>query len=378
MLSPSKIPVRWPLWFLCLAFMVLGAAQAHAWEVRDTLVAEKEFLLRNPAYDILVVTVLAVEAADATNGNPPRVELRVEEVLRGEDRGPTVMVTWNAPIFHEDTKESGGTTETWKARPLAGPEAAAKLIVFSIGEDAGVLAWSVYRFSSQNRAVVLEHAAVERSAGIQIPVFLLLIVLPIVIVVLFVRALSAKTSSRAKLRLRQAIFALAVLSPGLYVFYELGISAYSNIRIDLLVVVPAIGIALVVGGLALYRPLFRPKTSSQPGAASSGLLAVFGKSLAWGLGAGLAISAVGSLVPILLGRWENELVLLITFAVGRHGFMVGMFLALVIQIRRVLSMPVWSKIAYGLILLLLLFPFFNSILSISSFFSSMGIDEIFW
>ena len=32
----------------------------------------------------------------STDGNPPRVELRVEEVLRGEDRGPTVMVAWQA------------------------------------------------------------------------------------------------------------------------------------------------------------------------------------------------------------------------------------------------------------------------------------------
>ncbi len=97
MVSPRKVSVRWPLWLLGLAFVVLGAAPAHAWEVRDTLVAEKESLLGNPAYDILVVTVLAVEAAGATNGNPPRVELSVEEVLRGEDRGPTVMVAWQAP-----------------------------------------------------------------------------------------------------------------------------------------------------------------------------------------------------------------------------------------------------------------------------------------
>jgi hypothetical protein len=33
----------------------------------------------------------------STDGNPPRVELRVEEVLRGEDHGPTVMVAWQAP-----------------------------------------------------------------------------------------------------------------------------------------------------------------------------------------------------------------------------------------------------------------------------------------
>ncbi len=31
------------------------------------------------------------------NGNPPGVELRVEEVLRGKDHGPTVMVAWQAP-----------------------------------------------------------------------------------------------------------------------------------------------------------------------------------------------------------------------------------------------------------------------------------------
>ena len=33
----------------------------------------------------------------STDGNPPSVELRVEEVLRGEDLSPTVMVAWQAP-----------------------------------------------------------------------------------------------------------------------------------------------------------------------------------------------------------------------------------------------------------------------------------------
>ncbi len=378
MLSPRKVSVRWPLWFLGLAFVVLGGAQAHAWEARDTLVAEKESLLRNPAYDILVVTVLAVEAADATNGNPPRVELRVEEVLRGADRGPAVMVTWQAPVFHEDVKDAGGVTEGWKARPLAGPEVAAKLIVFSIGpaEAAGVQAWSVYRFSPQNRAVVLEHAATERSGRIQIPVFFLLLALPVAIVILFVRASSAKISPRAQRRLRQAVSALAVLTLGLYVFYESGISAYSNIRVDLIVVWPAVGAALVVGSLSLFRPLFRPRASSPPGTASRGLLAIFGKSLAWGLGTALAVSAAGFLAPVILGGSGHEQALLTAAIVGPPGLIVGMFLALVIQIRRALSLPIWRKTAYGLILLLLLFPFFSSILSISSFVFSMSAAEI--
>ena len=378
MVNPRKVFTRWPWWLLGLAFVVLGGTPAHAWEVRDTLAAEQESLLKNPAYDVLVVTVLGVEAADATNGNPPRVELRVEEVLRGEDRGPTVMVTWQAPVFHEDVKDSQGVTEGWKARPIESPEVAAKLIVFSIGptEAAGVQAWSVYRFSPQNRAVVLEHAATERSGQIQIPVFFLLLALPVLIVILFVRTSSAKISPRARRRLRHAVSALAVLTLGLYVFYESGISAYSNIRVDLIVVWPAVGIAIVVAGLALFRPLSRPKTSSPPGTASSGLLPILGKSAAWGLGTALAFSAAGFLAPAILSGSGNEQALLTGAIVGPRGFIVGMFLALLIQIRRALSLPIWSKTAYGLIFLLLLFPFLHSVLSISSFVISVSAAEI--
>ncbi len=378
MLNPHKISVRWPLWLLGVAFVVLGGASAHAWEIRDTLVAEQESLLRNPAYDILVVTVLAVETVDATNRNPPKVELRVEEVLRGADRGQTVMATWQAPIFHEDVTDPGGVTEAWKARPLASPEVAAKLIVFSIGpaEAAGVQAGSVYRFSHQNRAVVLEHAATERSGRIQIPVFFLLLALPVVIVILFVRASSANISPRAQRRHRQAVSALAVLTLGLYTFYESGISAYSNIRVDLIVVWPAVGAAMVVAGLSLFKPRFRPKASSPSGTAPSGLLALLGKSLAWGLGAALAASAAGFLAPVVLGGSGSEQALLTAAIVGPRGFVVGMFLAFLIQIRRALSLPIWSKTAYGLILLLLIFPFFSSILSVSSFVFSMSTAEI--
>ena len=374
MMSPRKVFVRWPLWLLCLGFAILGGAQADAWEVRDTLEAEKESLLKNPAYDILVATVLAVEAADATNGKPPRVELRVEEALRGEDRGPTVVVDWQAPVFHEDIMDSEGVTEAWKARPLAGPEVAAKLIVFAIGpvEAAAVQAWSVYRFSPQNRAVALEHAATERSARIQIPVFFLILALPVAIVILFVRTSSATISLRARRRLRNAVSALAVFTLGLYVFYESGISGYSNIRVDLIVIWPAVGTAIVLGGLGLFRPMFRSKASAPPGTASSGLPAMLGNSLAWGLGVAVAVSAVSFLAPVILGGSEREQALLTAVIAGPAGFIVGAFLALLIQIKRALSLPIWSKTAYGLVLLLLLFPFFYSVLSISSFAISMS------
>ena len=281
-------------------------------------------------------------------------------------------------VFHEDVKDSGGVTEAWKAHPLAGPKVAAKLIVFSIGptEAAGVQASSVYRFSPQNRAVVLEHAATERGGRIQIPLFFMLLVLPVVIVILFVLALSEKISQRAQRGLRQAVFALAVLTLGLYVFYESGISVYSNIRVDLIVVWPAVGAAMVVGVLSLFQLLFRPKASSPPGTASSGLLAILGKSLAWGLGTGLAFSAAGFLAPAILDGSGREQALLIAAIAGPPGLIVGMFLALLVKIRRALSLTIWSKTAYGLILLLLFFPFFNLVLSVSSFVLSRGAAEI--
>ncbi len=40
----------------------------------------------------------------STEGNPPRVELRVEQVLRGEDRGPTVMVAWPPGLVARPTQ----------------------------------------------------------------------------------------------------------------------------------------------------------------------------------------------------------------------------------------------------------------------------------
>ncbi len=373
-LNTRKAPAWWSVWLLALTFVVCAGGQVHAWEVRDTLAAEDESLLRNPAFDVLVVTVLAVGDTGATNGNPPRVELGVEEVLRGDDRAATVTATWQAPVFHEDVKDSGGVTEAWKARPLAGPEIGAKLIVFSIGpaEAAGVQAASVYRFSPENRAVVVEHAATERSGSIQIPLFFVILAMPFLMVTLLVRSSSTEMSQKARRGLRLAVSALAVLTLGLYVFYETGISAYSNIRFDLIVIWPAVGGALIVGVVSLFKRRFRAKVSAPPGAASSGLLAVLGRSLVWGLGAGFLASVAGFLVSAIVGGSGSEPGVLMAVMVGPRGFLVGSFVALLWQVRHVRTLPLGSKTAYGLILLLLFFPFLSSVVSVSSMVIAMS------
>ena len=66
-----KVPI--PFWLLIVAFACLAPLDGRAWDIRDIMDPEKENLLRNPAYDILVITMLAVEDEHATNGNPPKV-----------------------------------------------------------------------------------------------------------------------------------------------------------------------------------------------------------------------------------------------------------------------------------------------------------------
>ncbi len=90
----------------------------------------------------------------------------------------------------------------------------------------------------------------------------------------------------------------------------------------------------------------------------------------------LAVSAAGFLAPVILSGSGREQSLLSAAVAGPPGLIVGMFLALLIQIGRALSLPMWSKTACGLILLLLLFPFFSSVLSVSSFVFSIGTAEI--
>ena len=168
-----------------------------------------------------------------------------------------------------------------------------------------------------------------------------------------------------------------MLTPGLYVFYESGISVYSNIRIDLIVIWPAVGAAVIVGVISLFQFRFRSKSSSQPVTASSGLLAILGKSLAWGFGTGFVVSVAAILLRSISGGPGAELAMLLAAVIGPPGLMVGGYLALLIQFKRALALPLWSKSAYGLILLVLAIPFFSSVMSVSSFVIGIDAAKIF-
>jgi len=61
-------------------------------------------------------------------------------------------------------------------------------------------------------------------------------------------------------RLRLGVVACAVAAVGFYVIYESGVSPYAAIRIDLLLLWPAVGAALVLGAISLILVLRAKRT----------------------------------------------------------------------------------------------------------------------
>jgi hypothetical protein len=86
------------------------------------------------------------------------------------------------------------------------------------------------------------------------------------------------------------------------------------------------------------------------------LLAIIGKSLAWGFAAGGIMFAVGFIGPLILTP-EANLGPLTGIFLGPVAFVIGMFLAGICQIRRAFTLPKWGRVGYGLFLLLPLVPF---------------------
>ncbi len=87
--------------FLVVAAQFVLATAARA-DVNAVLDPQQAHLLRNPRFDVLVVTILDVDDEGKTNGDPPHIKLGIDEILRGAERAPTMDAVWRAPIDHED------------------------------------------------------------------------------------------------------------------------------------------------------------------------------------------------------------------------------------------------------------------------------------
>lgn len=107
--------------------------------------------------DIVVATIRQVSEHRPSNGNPPRVELEVHEVLRGAPSTPRRAAMW-APPPH-DVDYVGGNSEKrlqqWRSQPMAAPEVGSKWILWGeLSTPPGVfVAWDEprLRYSAEAR-----------------------------------------------------------------------------------------------------------------------------------------------------------------------------------------------------------------------------------
>ncbi len=238
-----------------LALLLAAAAPAPAAIIER--LPPTEPLLQNPYFDVLVVSIDEIGPAHATHRDPPRGRITVEEVLRGRvARGPH-PAAWEAPIRGDDyVRDPGGDIRMkpqWHDRPLPPPARGERVIVFGNAvpsQPYRVLGWAVYRASADNLEVARRHMApAERAGWLQLPLFLAIAAAPVAGIVLVVRGR------------RRWVYVLAPAAAGAYALYESGISRYTNIRVDLIIIVPALAAMAIAVVVAAVVDLIRARAA---------------------------------------------------------------------------------------------------------------------
>jgi hypothetical protein len=230
-----------------LAFFGLFVPLAGALEILENLPVEDSFYLKTAVFDILVVTVLEVDDEDATNAKPPTGRLRIEAVLRGKLEPREVPFRMDPEIGPDamvDPQSMDYTlTEQWKARPVKGLPVGETLIVFGAWdnlEKSFTQMGVVFPDRPETRAEIL-----ERMGKPEILVaFLAVLLMPFVSIGLIWKG---GRSGR-----RFALWLMPPLSIAVWWLWEMRIPSHAAIRIDLLLILPAIGIVCLLSLLSAF------------------------------------------------------------------------------------------------------------------------------
>jgi hypothetical protein len=110
--------------------------------------------------DVVVATVKKVSDHPATNGNPPRVELEIHEVLRGDAKADRTRAVWQ-PTPHGcdfgDAEMYRKFVETWETGKFAGPKVGDKFVLWGkMTADKknpvfDAYSWHAYKFTAEKR-----------------------------------------------------------------------------------------------------------------------------------------------------------------------------------------------------------------------------------
>jgi hypothetical protein len=235
---------------LAAALLALAPALVSAAAIEERLPPDHP-LLRHPHFSIWAVSVVAVHSDGATNATPPTARVVVEDVLRGDGPPGPATAVWRGGTRASDFEpgpagQASRLKPEWSSRPLPSPNAGDRLIVFgrrTADGGLGVESWAVFRDTPDNRATARRFMAPpERSLWVQAPVAVALLAAPVLAWLLLRHP-----------RRRRWTYAVAAAAAALYAFYESGISLYTDIRVDLLLIYPALAATALaaVGALVL-------------------------------------------------------------------------------------------------------------------------------
>ena len=235
-----------------------------------------EMYLDIPCWNIAVVTVLDV----ATNAATGEARLQVEESLRGTIKSKHIQhAFWTTPpsedfglihaariadrMIHTEIKPN-----EWYERgeqmglhhgPLTTPKPGDKLIVMFLEDqdlqNDPIKLVGIYRFSEKNKETVLSHMApAERGGLLQLLAFLYILITPFVCEYLAVAPIIKPRRNSMRRLQRKDIPLLVLIQFIAYAFYETGISSWSNIRIDLIPIIPALAASVIVAVQSIFSP----------------------------------------------------------------------------------------------------------------------------
>lgn len=199
-------------------------------------------------YDILVVSVLDIN--DSMGG-----KLEILEVIRSNEKD-----LGNEVIDFKFGRQQVGEY----------PEVGEKLIVFALvkyddyyrngtriifGKSLSVDG-RFLKYSEEFKEPILSNMAPpERTGHVQDLAFDFILISPIIGIILYI--LSLFSTFKTKQFLRTVIFFIPLLTLSIYLYYESGISVYTNIRIDLLFIYLALFLSFIFWPILLihYREL---------------------------------------------------------------------------------------------------------------------------